>query len=309
VKPRSSSGNHPSTEIKTRAVGLSRIRLGPFYLICLTLAAFSILPLHSTWAQASSPNQPIGIEERIGQTIPANLTFADEQGRQLTLGAVIRKPTVLVLVYYTCSRYCPQLLAGLASALPQLQLQAAKDYQVMTISFDASDTPATARDLKRNYFMAVNRPFPADGWRFLSGDRANIEKLCTAVGFTFRKEHDGFAHPMALIILSPDRRITRYIHVAKFAYGVEYPMTFSPVGLSQALADASQGRLGVSTGKGFLFCFPHEPYRQQGFYHILAWIGAGTILCLVVFFVYLAASGRKKQEGKGQAGTRGSSPG
>jgi protein SCO1/2 len=168
----------------------------------------------------------------------------------------------------------------------------------MTISFDANDTPALARDLKRNYLMAIGRPFPADAWRFLSGDRANIEKLCTAAGFSFRPEHDGFAHPVALIILSPDRRINRYIHVTKFAYGVEYPITFSPIGLAHALTAASQGTTGAVTGKEFLFCFPHEPQRQQGLYHILAAVGAGTIIGLTLLFVYLALSGRKPREGK-----------
>lgn len=247
---------------------------------------------------APASTQPIGIEEKIGQILPAGLTFFDEQGRQTTLGTIIRKPTICVLVYYTCGRFCPQLLAGLASALPQLELTADKDYQVMTVSFDANDTPALARDLKRNYLMAVNRPFPEDAWRFLSGDRENIKKLCAAAGFAFRKEMDGFAHPMTLIILSPQRKITRYIHVSKFAYGVEYPITFSPIGLSQALAAASQGKAGAVTGKEFLYCFPHEPYRQQRFYHILAAVGAGTLIGLALLFVYLALSGRKPREGK-----------
>jgi protein SCO1/2 len=168
----------------------------------------------------------------------------------------------------------------------------------MTVSFDATDTPALARDLKRNYFKAINRPFSPDGWRFLTGDQANIEKLCAATGFSFRKEMHGFAHPVALIILSPERRITRYIHVTKFAYGVEYPITFSSIGLSQTLADASQDRVGALTSKEFLLCFPHEPYRQQEFYTLLTWIGAATIFCLVALFIYLAVTGRRPQKGK-----------
>jgi protein SCO1/2 len=273
--------------------------------LCLPAPVIWLLPLlclvfvQTAAGHISSSSQPIGIEERIGETVPASLAFFDEQGRQAILGELIRKPTILVPVYYTCSRFCPQLLAGLASALPQLGLTADKDYQVVTVSFDAADTPALARDLKRNYVMAVGRPFPPDGWRFLTSDQKNIEKLCTAVGFTFRKEHEGFSHPVALIILSPDRRITRYIHVSKFAYGVEYPITFSAIGLSQALTAASQGRLGAPTGKEFLYCFPHEPYRQQGFYHILAWLGAATIFCLVLFFVYLAWIGKKPRKERG----------
>jgi len=269
-----------------------------FLLLLWIIVSLCLVPLASSLGHAPVSTQSIGIEERIGQTVPHDIVLSDEQGREVTLGALIKRPTIVTLVYYSCDRFCPQLLAGLASTLPQLELKAAKDYQVMIVSFDEADTPALARDLKRNYFKAMGRPFPEDAWRFLSGDRENIKKLCTAVGFTFRKEHDGFAHPVALIIFSPERRITRYIHVSKFFYGVEYPITFSAIGLSQALADAEQGKAGASTGKEFLYCFPHEPYRQQGFYHILAAIGAGTIIGLAVFFVYLSLSERKLRGGK-----------
>jgi protein SCO1/2 len=270
------------------------------YPLCWILLSFCIFFLEAAGAHAPAGSRTIGIKEHIGETVPPDITLKDEQGHEVALAALIKRPTILTLVYYSCGRFCPQLLAALAETFPQLPLKADKDYQVMTVSFDASDTPAVARDLKRNYLMAIGRPFPPDAWHFLSGDSRNIERLCAAVGFRFRKEHDGFAHPVALIILSPERRISSYVHVSKFAYGVEYPITFSPIGLSQVLADASQGRLSASTGKEFLFCFPHEPYRQETFYHILAAIGAATILGLVLFFVYLAASSRKKQEGRGR---------
>lgn len=280
------------------AAGRRRSCWTPHCLAILTLVALCLVPLASSLGHAPVSTQPIGIEERIGQTVPHDIVLSDEHGREVTLGDLIKRPTIVTLVYYSCDRFCPQLLAGLAAALPQLGLTAVKDYQVMTVSFDEADTPALARDLKRNYFKAMGRPFPEDAWRFLSGDRENIKKLCAAVGFTCRKEHDGFAHPVALIILSPERRITRYIHVTKFAYGVEYPITFSPIGLAQALTDASQGKVGAASGKEFLYCFPHEPYRQRVFYHILAAVGAGTIIGLALLFVYLALSGRKPREGK-----------
>jgi protein SCO1/2 len=247
---------------------------------------------------ARANEQPIGIQEKLGQTLPPDIRLSDEHGRKITLGALIKRPTIVTLVYYRCGRFCPQLLAGLAAVLPQIGLIPAKDFQVLTVSFDATDTPAVARDLKKNYFKAINRPFLPDGWRFLTGDQTNIEKLCRATGFSFRKEMDGFAHPVALIILSPERRITRYIHVTKFAYGVEYPITFSPVGLSQALADASQDRVGAPTRQGFLFCFPHEPQGQQRFFQILTFAGAATIIVLTALFVYLVLTGRKTRKGK-----------
>jgi protein SCO1/2 len=214
------------------------------------------------------------------------------------LADLVQKPTILTLVYYNCGRFCPQLLAALATTFPQLELTAGKDYQVITVSFDPSDTPVLARDLKRNYMKAIQRPFPEDAWRFLTGDHENIQEFCDAVGFTFRKEMHGFAHPVALIILTPNRKISRYIPISKFFYGVEYPITYSAIELSHALVDASQEKIGPATNKEFLYCFPHEPRGQQKFYNILTIVGIITIVCLILLFVYLSLTGRKLREGK-----------
>ena len=297
MKPRSSSWDHTSTEIKTRAADLFRMRLDFFCLICVTLAAFCLVPLPGAWAHAPG-SQPIGIAARIGETIPGDIVLLDEQGRAEALGAIIRKPTILVLIYYTCDRLCPQMLAGLAAALPQLGLAPDKDYQVVTVSFDETDTPAKARHLKRNYLKAIEKPFPENAWRFLTGDRKNIQALCAAAGFTVRKETHGFAHPTALIILSPDRRITRDIHVSKFSYGVAYPITFPAASLSRALTEASRGEASAAPKSWFLYCFPHEPEKQQRFFRILMMVGGGTIIGLALFFVYLSLSGRKPRKGK-----------
>ena len=267
----------------------------PFFWVLVSLC---LVFAQAAVGHEAGSNIPIGIKERLGAIVPSDITLSDEQGRPMALGAIVRKPTILVLVYYTCSRFCPQTLAGLAAALPQLERMPDKDYRIITVSFDASDTPALAQDLKRNYRKAVQGPFPADAWRFLTGDRRNIERLCAAIGFTFRMETHGFAHPMALIILSPERRITRYIRVSKFFYGVEYPLRFSAIEVSQALADAAHERIGVSTGTGFLFCFPHEPTGQQRFFHILGIVGIGTVITLGAFFFYLLLSGGKKRRGK-----------
>jgi protein SCO1/2 len=273
-------------------------RLSSFSLIVLVLVLITLIFAPSTRGQMPHNSQPIGITEKMGQTVPAQLIFFDEQGREVILGSLIKRPTILALVYYRCGRFCPQLLAAMAAVFPQLGLKADDDYQVITVSFDESDTPAVARDLKRNYLKAIQNPFPADAWRFLSGNRRNIQGLCAAVGFTFQKEMHGFAHPVALIILSPHRKISRYIHVSKFFYGVGYPIAFSALELSQALTDAAKERVGLATSKEFLYCFPHEPKQEINFFKISGIFGAVTIVCLAVFFVYLSVTGRKTQKGK-----------
>jgi protein SCO1/2 len=262
------------------------------------LVLINLIFAPSVRGQTPYTSHSIGITQKLGQTIPAQLVFADEQGREVMLGELIRKPAILTLVYYNCSRFCPQMLAGLAAVVSQLALSPDEDYQVITVSFDENDKPALARDVKRNYVKAIQSPFPEDAWRFFTGDAENIRQLCDATGFSFRREMHGFAHPVTLIILSPNRKISRYIHISKFFYGVEYPITFSAIELSRALVDASQEKVGPATDKEFLYCFPHKPQGQQRFFTILTIVGAITIVCLAAFFVYLSLTGRKLREGK-----------
>jgi protein SCO1/2 len=268
-------------------------RLSSLLHLILILVLTNLISVPGVGGQTPHTSQPIGITQKLGQTIPAQLIFADEQGGSVMLGDLIRKPAILTLVYYNCSRFCPQMLEGLAAVVSQLALSPDKDYQIVTVSFDQSDTPAIARDSKRNYVKAIQGPFPEDAWRFLTGDDKNIRQLCDATGFGFRREMHGFAHPVALIILSPSRKITRYIHISKFSYGVAYPITFSAIELSQALVDAALEKVGSATKKEFLYCFPHEPQGQQRFFSILTTVGAITVVCLAAFFAYLSLTGRK----------------
>jgi protein SCO1/2 len=316
MEPTSSCRNRPANDIKegqeAGLAGVSRglpprtaeriVIMAPspilrfFYLIVLVFV--SLFFSQNVLGQTLRTSQSIGITQKMGQPIPAGLTFADEEGKKVMLGDLIKKPAILTFVYYNCGRFCPQLLESLAEVFPQLELTADRDYQVITVSFDANDTPAIARDQKRNYLKAIGEPFPEDAWRFLTGDHENIQEFCDAVGFTFRKEMHGFAHPVALIILTPSRKISRYIPISKFFYGVEYPITFSAIELSHALVDASQEKIGSATNKEFLYCFPHEPQGQQKFYNILTIAGIITILCLILLFIYLSLTGRKLREGK-----------
>ena len=108
---------------------------------------------------------------------------------------LIDKPTILTLVYYHCSHICPQMLLGLSEVLAKLEMIPGKDYRVITISLDETDTPEDARNQKINYIKAINGPFPDDSWNFLTGNGENIRKIAETIGITFRKEVHGFIHP------------------------------------------------------------------------------------------------------------------
>ncbi len=53
-----------------------------------------------------------------------------------------------------------------------------------------------------------------EGWTFLTGSQASIRKVADAVGFQFNyiEKQKQFAHPTALIILSPSGKVVSYIH-------------------------------------------------------------------------------------------------
>ncbi len=242
----------------------------------------------------------IGVEEKTGQTIPANLTFYDEEGQKVRLGDFLGKPAILVIVYYTCEHICPQMLGGLAQTLPRLAFTPGKDYRVITVSIDANDTPQIARAAKKNYIKAIgpfdraeDKTFPEDGWKFLTGSKQSIHDLTEAVGFSYRTDIHGFTHPVVLVFLSPGGKISGYFYVTKFQYGQAYPVTFSSFDLNMALTGAAQGKAVTGLKKAVLYCFSHEPPGQSKFFNFMAVVGIATLAAMVSFFVYLQVTARK----------------
>jgi len=237
------------------------------------------------------------LNERLGSTIPDNIILHDESGAEVKLKDLIVKPTILTLVYYHCSHICPQMLFGLSGVFSKLELVPGRDYDVITASFDSGDTPLDARTQKINYIKAINKPFPEESWKFLTGDRENIEKLSRAVGIRYKKVMHGFIHPEVLVFLSPERTITRYLYISASSYGLQYPVMFSTVEFGAAINDASKGIVGSHIKRAPLLCFPHQPEQQERFFHILSTLGAITLVLLLALFIYLRATTKKSSGG------------
>ena len=256
----------------------------------------------------------VGIVERTGQIVPLDLSFLDEDGRSVTLRGLVTKPTILTPVYYSCSDSCPLMLGALASAMGEIKLQPGKDYKVVTISIDKDDTPAIAKEKKGNYIRASGITFPADAWRFLTGGEENIRRLAKAVGFSYhesgsrtaglgsQKESEGFIHPTVLIFLAPDGRIIRYIYFGQSHYASLSRASFSPTDLTLALTDAAKGKVRAGSINPIRLCFPGISRQQEVFYTLLSIVGALTLLCLVVFFMYLRKPGGHPGGSKGKSG-------
>ena len=255
-------------------------KLAPL-LILVLVTAFPVAAHETTVAKAD-----IVLDEKLGAVIPGDISLRDENGKPVNLKAFIDKPTIIAPVYLHCAHECPLLLTGLAGALGKLDLvQPGRDYRVITLSFDEREGPAIAREKKPNYIAAVRRPFPESEWRFLTGDNANIRKFTDAVGYTFQRDGEDFSHPIAIIVLAPGGKVTRYLS------GV----TFLPFEITMAVTEAAQGRIGSPAGRVLSYCFSYDPLKKSYVFNILKVVGTVMVLTLVSFFIYLMMTTKKNQ--------------
>jgi protein SCO1 len=249
--------------------------------LCSVLLALASLP---GWAQQSASSQPpplhgVGITQRMNQQVPAGLAFRDETGKAVRLGDYFgKKPIVLSLVYFNCPFMCTEVLNGELRALQENSLKLGEDYAAVTVSFDPKDGPKEAALKNRIYLGMYARPAPPGSWHFLTGDQSSIQALTDAVGFGYAYDPPSgqFAHATAIMILTPEGRVSRYF------YGVQYPSRDVRLGL----VEASQGKIGSPTDAALLFCYHYDPLTgKYGLVvaNVIRIAGALTMLVLGIF--------------------------
>ncbi|MGZ4788951.1 MAG: SCO family protein [Terriglobales bacterium] len=240
----------------------------------------------------------VGIEQRLNQQIPLDLKFRDESGREVKLGDYFgQRPVVLSMVYYECPMLCGEVLNGEASVFSALKFDIGKEFEVVTVSFDPTETPDLARAKKHNFVARYGRPGGDQGWHFLTGDKASIDALTKAVGFNYAWDRDTkqFAHAAAIMVVTPDGRLAQYF------YGVEY----SPKDLRFGLVQASQNKIGNVVDQVLLYCYHYDP-RTGKYGPVISRalsIGGGlTVLILGGFLIIMFRLEPKNRDALGQRG-------
>ncbi len=236
-------------------------------------------------SSAFAADGKVELVEHLGQKIPLQLEFVDSTGEKVRLGQLIDRPTLIVPVFYDCRNVCNMLLGGLSAVLPQVKLEPGEDYNVVTFSFDPTETPEMAAHSKQTFLTAMQAPYPKPAWRFLTGDLKNILQLTDAAGYYFKKEKDDFLHPIAAFVVTADGTIVRYL------VGQRTP----PFDLSMALLEASEGRIGRPIRKALEFCFSYDPEGRRYVFNLLRVSGTVILLTLGSFLLFLIFSGRKKK--------------
>ena len=223
-----------------------------------------------------SPLKNVGIDQKLNAQLPLDTQFRDETGRTVKLGDYFgKKPVVLALVYYTCPMLCTQILNGMEHALRVLSFDPGKEFEVVTVSFDARETPPIAAAKKAAYLKDFGRPETANGWHFLTGDLKSIKALTGAVGFryVFDVHTDQFAHASAIYVVTPEGKMSRYF------YGIEY----SAKDIRLGLIEAAKNKIGNPVDQILLFCYHYD--ASTGKYtpiamNFLRLAGGATVLLL-----------------------------
>ena len=225
----------------------------------------------------------VGLDQNLGDALPLDLTFRDEQGHPVALRQFFgEKPVILTLVYYQCPMLCTEVLNGLLNSTKELPLEIGRDFNIVTVSIDPSERTVLANIKHQLYTGLYGRPGGPEGWHFLTGDEPQIKALAAAVGFRYAYDSASgqFAHPSGIMLLTPEGKLTRYF------YGIAYPSR----DLRLALVEAAQGKIGSPIDQILLYCYHYDP--QTGRYgllisHVLQAAGGLTVLLMGVAILIL----------------------
>lgn len=242
-----------------------------------------------TFLHAQESGQPglrdleIGITEKLGDTIPLDLAFINQAEDTVTLRQLIDKPTVLSFVYYDCPSICGPMQTGIADVISKVGMKLGTDYQVITISFNPKDTPEKGREKKANFVQQIPEDQRA-AWIYLTGWQENITKITRSVGYYYKATGFDFAHPSALIILSPAGKVTRYL----------FGISFLPFDLKMALIEAQKGLERPAINKVLELCFAYDNKSRS--YTLQITRLAGSFIILAALGILLTLALRKKQK-------------
>jgi protein SCO1/2 len=222
----------------------------------------------------------VGLDERLGDPLPLDLTFTDADGASVRLGDFFNdgKPVLINPIYYKCPMLCGLISQGLTDAVRQVQYTPGRDFTIVTVSFAPDETPALARANADATFARLARPEAHAGWHHLVGGSAEIDALLEATGFgvRFQPQTGEWAHPAAIMFAAPDGTITRYLTPT------EANTRFNPNTFRRAIEEASEGTVGSFITGIVLSCLQYN--HATGEYELAMGVmraGAGvTVLAI-----------------------------
>ena len=204
-----------------------------------------------------------------GALLPLDVVVADEGGHEGPLSRYFgRSPIVIVFGYYRCRTLCTTMMEGVLQALSATRLDRSA-YQILGVSIDPRETSRDAADKGRIYRTAYE-DLPL---RLFTANAVDTRRLSNAAGvqYAYDSAADQYAHPLALLVVGPEGRISRYFP------GVQ----FDARALRLAIVEASEGRVGSVTDRIFLRCAHFDPRTGRYTLAALTFVRGGALLVLL----------------------------
>ncbi len=229
----------------------------------------------------------VQVTQHLNAQLPLDAPFVDDEGKPVTLAKYFdgKHPVVLTTVYYNCPMLCSEEMDGLTSALEMVHLVPGKDFQIVIISIDPTETPKLAAQKKAFYLRRYGHPETAAGWHYLTGQAPAIDAVTKAVGFGYVR------------VPGPDGRLTQYAHassieiatpqgkLAQYYLGVEY----SPKDVLLGLVDASSNRIGSPVANILTYCYRYDPQTNKHSLMVVRVVQLGGIVTVASLggFIFL----------------------
>lgn len=221
--------------------------------------------------------------QRLDNQVRMDAEFTNDRGERVTLAEVADgKPSVFVLAYYRCPRLCNMVLNAISKSLQAIDFEPGKDFNIIVVSFDPTDTYQIAADKKKSVISAFSRTGDDAGWNFLVGDEKTVAEAAESVGFNYvYDEKSGeYAHASGIVLLTPEGRVSRYF------YGIDFPTRDVRLGL----VEASQGQIGSPVDEILLLCLHYDPSNGRYGLAILNLVRAGGVLTVAAMVGFIGMS-------------------
>lgn len=226
----------------------------------------------------------VGVEEKLGDNIPLELTFATSEGDSISIADLMKegKPVLLNPLYYECPTLCGLVLDAVLNVVHELSWSPGNEYTIISYSIDPNEKAELAAKNKAEVMSDLERTGAENGWHFLTGNEKEIKALSEAVGFNYKyDENTGeYIHLASIMLISPEGTITRYL----------YGLNMQEFDLRNALYEAANGQIGSTLERAVLYCFEYDPSSQSYVpvaINIMKLGGLATMLILGIFLTIL----------------------
>jgi protein SCO1 len=249
-----------------------------------------LLLLFSTLSFSNDKTE-IGVDEKLGNNIPLDVTFNDEDGNPVTLRKLITGPTVLALVYYNCPGICNPLMFELANVMNRSDLEPGYDYNVIAISIDKFENPEKASIKKKEMLSGFDKEISPDSWRFLTGSEENIKAVTNSAGFYFKREGEELRHAGTLIFLDKNGKICRYLfpsYTENHGYGI------LPFDFKMAVIETSESKVTPTVARFLRFCFSYDTEGQKYALNFTRISGAAILIFVGILILFIKLKPKKK---------------